>query len=54
MVLLLIGVSHYYNGRNVLSGWTASAELRRPAYETPARALSLIHHWLHSQANATA
>ena len=26
----------------------------RPFWETPARALSLIHHWLHSQANATA
>lgn len=25
----------------------------RPFWETPARALSLIHHWLHSQANAT-
>ena len=26
----------------------------RPFWETPARALSLVHHWLHSQANATA
>lgn len=25
----------------------------RPFWETPARALSLIHHWRHSQANAT-
>jgi len=25
----------------------------RPFWETPARVLSLIHHWLHSQANAT-
>jgi transposase len=25
----------------------------RPFWETPARALSLVHHWLHSQANAT-
>lgn len=25
----------------------------RPFWETPARALSLIHHWLHAQANAT-
>ena len=26
----------------------------RPFWETPAHALSLLHHWLHSQANATA
>ena len=26
----------------------------RPFWETPARTLSLVHHWLHSQANATA
>ena len=26
----------------------------RPFWETPARALSLVHHWIHSQANATA
>lgn len=26
----------------------------RPFWETPARALSLVHHWLHTQANATA
>ena len=26
----------------------------RPFGETPARALSLVHHWLHSQASATA
>ena len=26
----------------------------RPFWETPARALSLVHHWLHDQANATA
>ena len=25
----------------------------RPFWETPAKALSLVHHWLHSQANAT-
>jgi transposase len=25
----------------------------RPFWETPARVLSLIHHWLHTQANAT-
>lgn len=25
----------------------------RPFWETPARALSLVHHWLHTQANAT-
>lgn len=25
----------------------------RPFWETPARVLSLIHHWLHAQANAT-
>lgn len=25
----------------------------RPFWETPARALSLVHHWLHSQANVT-
>ena len=26
----------------------------RPFWETPARVLSLVHHWLHTQANATA
>jgi transposase len=26
----------------------------RPFWESPARALSLVHHWLHTQANATA
>ena len=26
----------------------------RPFWETPARVLSLVHHWLHDQANATA
>jgi len=26
----------------------------RPFWETPARVLSLVHHWLHAQANATA
>ena len=26
----------------------------RPFWETPTRVLSLVHHWLHSQANATA
>ena len=25
----------------------------RPFWETPARALSLVYHWLHTQANAT-
>jgi hypothetical protein len=25
----------------------------RPFWETPSRVLSLIHHWLHTQANAT-
>ena len=25
----------------------------RPFWETPAKALSLVHHWLHTQANAT-
>jgi hypothetical protein len=25
----------------------------RPFWETPARLLSVIHHWLHAQANAT-
>ena len=29
-------------------------EALRPFWETPARALSLVHHWLHDQANATA
>ena len=31
---------------------TLTAALR-PFWETPARVLSLIHHWLHAQANAT-
>ena len=31
----------------------ALTEALRPFWETPARVLSLIHHWLHSQANAT-
>ncbi len=26
----------------------------RPFWETPARVVSLVHHWLHTQANATA
>ena len=32
LVLLLIGVSRYYQGRNVWSGWVESAEFRHPAY----------------------
>jgi hypothetical protein len=32
LVLLLIGVSQHFRARNVWSGWTESAELRRPAY----------------------
>lgn len=28
-------------------------EALRPFWETPAKALSLVHHWLHDQANAT-
>ena len=32
LVLLLIGVSHYYDGRNVWNGWTEARELRRPGY----------------------
>jgi transposase len=32
---------------------TALTTALRPFWETPARALSLVHHWLHSQANAT-
>jgi len=32
---------------------TALTTALRPFWETPARALALIHHWLHSQANAT-
>ena len=32
LVLLLIGVSRYYQGRGVWSGWAESAELRHPAY----------------------
>ena len=31
-MLLLIGMSHYYQGRNVWNGWAESAELRHPAY----------------------
>jgi len=31
---------------------TLTAALR-PFWETPAKVLSLIHHWLHAQANAT-
>ena len=31
----------------------ALTQALRPFWETPARALSLVHHWLHSQANAT-
>lgn len=33
---------------------TVLTQALRPFWETPARALSLVHHWLHSQANATA
>jgi transposase len=32
---------------------TSLTSALRPFWETPARALSLVHHWLHSQANAT-
>jgi hypothetical protein len=32
----------------------ALTQALRPFWEPPARALSLVHHWLHSQANATA
>ena len=32
LVLLLIGVSHYYDGRNVWRDWTESRELRHPGY----------------------
>jgi transposase len=32
----------------------ALTEALRPFWETPARVLSLVHHWLHTQANATA
>lgn len=32
----------------------ALTQALRPFWETPARALSLVHHWLHSQANAIA
>ena len=29
------------------------AEALRPFWEMPARVLSLVHHWMHDQANAT-
>jgi len=32
----------------------ALTQALRPFWETPARVLALVHHWLHSQANATA
>jgi transposase len=32
----------------------ALTQALRPFWETPARVLSLVHHWLHSQANAIA
>ena len=32
----------------------ALTQARRPFWETPTRVLSLVHHWLHDQANATA
>ena len=32
LVLLLIAVSHYYDGRNVWSGWVEARELQRPNY----------------------
>jgi hypothetical protein len=32
---------------------TTLTQALRPFWETPARALSLVHHWRHSQANAT-
>lgn len=32
----------------------ALTQALRPFWETPARVLSLVHHWLHDQANATA
>ena len=32
----------------------ALTQALRPFWEEPARVLSLVHHWLHDQANATA
>ena len=32
LVLLLVGVSHYYDGRNVWGGWVEARELRSPGY----------------------
>jgi hypothetical protein len=32
----------------------ALTQALRPFWETPARVWSLVHHWLHDQANATA
>ena len=37
-----------------LDAWEATLTAAlRPCWETPARVLSLIHHWLQAQANAT-
>ena len=33
---------------------TTLTEALRPFWERPAKVLSLIHHWLHAQANAIA
>lgn len=33
---------------------TALTEALRPFWETPTRALSLVHHWMHTQVNTTA
>ena len=41
-----------FTGLNQLEATLTSA--LRPLWETPARALALMHPWLHSQTNATA
>ena len=41
----------HFRGLDALEA--ALTQALRPFWETPARALALIHHWLHSQANAT-
>ena len=43
--------NRHFKGRDQLaSAWPSAL---RPFWEPPARALALIHHWLHSQPNAT-
>ena len=44
--------NHHFTNLDQLE--EALTQALRPFWETPARVLSLVHHWMHDQANATA